>query len=866
MKKQKILVFGKKESADWLNCSTVNDLLEEAFEKAEVASRPDIACIIEVLDRVGRCWADPSYHLRQKAAEILPELTMFSEEMINEGFGVISSICSRKSLERRISGELGSLAVLDQGEFRPHQNFRLRAIGGKVVVHLTAGNVFVGAVDSLISGIITKNANILKMSRVDPVFPLLFLESIKENDPAGLIWPQQAAVLWKGGDASIEVPMLSAPVTVIFWGGFEALKSVKGMIGASTRLIENGPRYSFAIIEGRRVKKEIPHSLIKGLALDIARWDQQACSSPHVVYVIDSEIKTVHQIAEALFDEMLNLSEELPVGKLSFDEKVEIRKVRDIATMHEARCEGRLICPEKFSFSIIIENNPEFKISCLNRTVFCKPVKSLDAIFEHIRPLADYLQTVGLYCLPDTSEKLQDELLAAGAKRITDIGGMSEGHDGAPHEGSFLLRQLVDWVSIETRENTEAKVEALLQKIDGSPFYRKILETAGGCGFEHFANIPLLDRETFYRFSPPESTDILTGPMTDAYVYASGGTTGNPKFTFYSNDEYRYVTDVLTDIFKNAGLTRNDRVANLFIAGNLWTSFNVVGRALENLGCLNLPVGGASDMENVLKYLDIFKVNAVVGLPSIIIRLAEEIQKRRLNLKIEKILYGGEHLRPQTCDFLRQSVGAEIIRSAGYACVDTGPIGWQCLNLEGAVHHVQEDYCHAEIIDTETLRPIEDDRVGEIVATNLNRTLMPVVRYRTGDMGRWLPDYECKCGFRGRSFELLGRCDDLLVIGGINLLPVDVAAGLAALSVSQCFQIAGQTFEGKDRLCLRIEAEEPVVEKVVLNALIKGSYKIAESIENGWLSIVIEWFKPGCLPRNPRTGKLKPVVDERIKS
>lgn len=95
-------------------------------------------------------------------------------------------------------------------------------------------------------------------------------------------------------------------------------------------------------------------------------------------------------------------------------------------------------------------------------------------------------------------------------------------------------------------------------------------------------------------------------------------------------------------------------------------------------------------------------------------------------------------------------------------------------------------------------------------------------------------------------------------------MPADVAAGLARLHVSQSFQIEAQTFEGKDRLCLRLEAEKPVSEVAVLEALKNGSYKIAESLHEGWMTVVIEWYKPGKITRNSRTGKLKTIIDARL--
>ena len=94
-------------------------------------------------------------------------------------------------------------------------------------------------------------------------------------------------------------------------------------------------------------------------------------------------------------------------------------------------------------------------------------------------------------------------------------------------------------------------------------------------------------------------------------------------------------------------------------------------------------------------------------------------------------------------------------------------------------------------------------------------------------------------------------------------MPADVAAGLSSILPGNIFQIVAKTVNGKDQICIRIEADKQLADKVVADALIKGSYKIAESIKEGWSTISVEWFKPGQLPRNQRTGKIKAVIDER---
>ncbi|RCK79377.1 MAG: Phenylacetate-coenzyme A ligase [Candidatus Ozemobacter sibiricus] len=839
----------------------LQSLLAEARAAARRAADTPIEKTLEVLDRASRRWADPADPLRRKALEELPDRIGFSRAMVEEGLATVAAICSRASLERRLLGELGGKHFRQTWQARPGLDHDVLAVPRGVVVHLAAGNVFVGAVDSLVAGIVTGNANLLKMSRVDPLFPILFLESLRECDPEGYVWPNQAAFLWRGGDLAVEGPLLSADLTVVFWGGQEALAAVRSRLGPATRLIENGPRYSFAAAEGEYLEQALDAPLLRGLALDLCRWDQQACSSPQMVYVIGGRPGLVHTLMDRLAPVLDDLERTLPLGRLSFDEKVEIRRVRELAMMAEAKGQGRLVAPAPFIYTLIASNDPAFRISCLNRTLFFAQVPSLEALLEQAAPVASYLQTVGLVVAPTHRAEWERRLLEIGVKRLTEWGGMSQGSDGAPHEGAYLLGQLVNWVSRE--HLPEKRLTKLLREIRAAPYYARLLADLPG-ETPDFTAIPLLDRATFYAHCPPKSHDILTGPMRDAYVYTSGGTTGDPKVTLYSNREYRTATDVLAFIYRTAGLTPDDVVGNLFIAGFLWTSFNVAGRALENIGCLNLPIGGATEFAQTIKYLEMFEATGVVGLPSIIVKLAEEVRARGSPLRIRKILYGGEHMRPQTAEFLKQTLGAEWVRSAGYACVDTGPIGFQCPHLTGAVHHVLEDYQFVEILHPVDQRPCSVGTVGEIVATNLDRVLMPVVRYRTGDLGRWVSMAECPCGFRGRTFELLGRCDDQLVIGGINLLPPDVAAGLALLpGVSPNFQVVARTQDRHDLLVVRLEAEHPLPDATVIEALKKGSYKIAEALTKRWLVIEIEWFKPGGIPRNPRTGKLKTIIEER---
>ncbi len=860
-------VFGHQGPGVALTAAEIPALLGEARGRVEAARGVKFEEVLEILERVADIWADPEHPLYREALGGLPGRIGFSAAMVAEGLAVVSSLCRRETCLARVRGELGDPALLDGWVERPALGHALRAWPRAPVLHISAGNVFVGAVDSLLAGILTKNVNILKLSRVDPVFPALFLESIRQVDSRGLVWPNQALVTWKGGDASVETPLLTAGLTVVFWGGEEALVALRRQADPGTRFIENGPRYSFALVDVEQLRAGMPDDVLRGLALDLCRWDQQACSSPHLVYLLGGERRDGVALMDALRPHLAELAGTLPVGPLDFDERVEIRRVRDLALMGQVEARSVLTAPDEQSWSLIYEDDAAFKISCLNRTLFIKPLPDLARLQQEVGPISRYLQTVGLWVRPAWKAACEELLLGLGAKRLTVLGGMSEGKAGAPHEGAYLLAGLIDWVDRESATQMSARLEAFLERLRPSPYYGPLLERhAIGRGGK-FTDLPLLDRDTYYRHSPPISTAILTRPMTDAQVYASGGSTGEPKFTLYGNDEYRRATETLTFIFASAGLTRHDRVANLFLAGNLWTSFNVVGRALENLGCLSLPIGGNTPWDNMLKYLVAFQVDALVGLPSLLVKLAQEAEARGVVLRIQKILYAGEHLRQPTLDYLRERFGCAWARSAGYACVDTGPIGYQCPDLAGSLHHVLDSYQYVEILDPDGGLPVQDSQRGEIVVTNLDRVLMPVVRYRTGDLGRWrdLPGGRCKCGAVGRTFELLGRVDDLLVIGGINLLPQDVAPALAAAGAGPNFQVVAELRGGRDHLVVRLEpgASGMVADAVLRAALAEHSYKLHDALENGWLSVSFEWVEPAAWERNARTGKIRVVLDRR---
>ena len=155
--------------------------------------------------------------------------------MIEQGVLTMVDLLRRENLVKRLDVDLDAAAYLDGWVY--HQRFGgfLLAQPWGVVAHVSAGNVFVGGVDSLIQGIVTKNVSLMKMSSVDPLFPVLFARSLRELDAEGVVSASVALLLWPGGDAAIERVIKQGCDGVVVYGGAETVRSYRQDLGLHTQ-------------------------------------------------------------------------------------------------------------------------------------------------------------------------------------------------------------------------------------------------------------------------------------------------------------------------------------------------------------------------------------------------------------------------------------------------------------------------------------------------------------------------------------------------------------------------------------------------------------------------------------------------------
>ncbi|MCE1247362.1 MAG: hypothetical protein LWY06_12015 [Firmicutes bacterium] len=756
------------------------DELDDIFVRADrhlgKIQEVPIDKIVEILDLLSEKWLDPDYYLRKIAIDKMPAIIGYSPQMVEAAINLLFENLKRENLYRILRGHISNPSMLDKFEYNPSYEGYFKAQPLGVVLHISPGNIFADSVNSLVYGFLTKNINLLRISAGEHIFPFLFARSLQDVDEKGYIAGSFSILHFSEDDAAVEAVMKKRCDGIVVYGREEEVRSYRNDLPHGTRLITYEPKFSFAIITAAGFETEETSGLFEKCAMDVVMWEQRESSSPQVIYVEESAAR---KFLDG-FPRYLELADrEFPQMNLNFDEKVEVLKAREIARMEEAEGSAMLFhSPRSMRWTVIYEESPEFKISPLNRTVYIKPFKSWADVLGQAVKIKNYLHTAGIAASESQVKMLSKALARLGVSRITDIGTMHRYKPGSPQDFDFPLRKLVKWVNIEWTEKrfdlgdviapskpSISRWERLHNTVKyaqtHSEFYGNHLRDAGPVqSYDDFINIPMLAREDIYQNTPPVGKNLLTAPLGNAYVFAGGGGDEKPAFNYYSYSELEQVSSILADIYQVAGLTSKDTVANLFMAGSLWTSFIVVNHSLEKIGCTTLPIAGNTDMELMIHYMELFRPNVIAGIPSMIMKLAVEIEHRKLSLNFEKILYSGEQFDPGEISYLKKILGTEIIRSTGYASANAGPVGYQCTNCRDGVYHLLYEYAFFEIIDLQTGKPVGKNTIGEIVVTNFHRRLMPIIRYRTGDLGRMLP-YSCGCTHSTMLFEVLGRCEDV---------------------------------------------------------------------------------------------------------
>lgn len=401
-----------------------------------------------------------------------------------------------------------------------------------------------------------------------------------------------------------------------------------------------------------------------------------------------------------------------------------------------------------------------------------------------------------------------------------------------------------------------------------SPYYRELYK---GIDTLELSKLPVIDQTKFWK------AQVVTSNDPDGIVFKSGGSTGAPKYSYFTNLEWESFCKSFGLGMAEGILENGDRIGNLFYAGDLYASFLFIKDSLQSIPVENkkltmFPIAGQTEHLQILKTLDEFKINTIVGVPSAILTLLEKYsfnKSKYPNLKIDKLLFGGEALYDDQRQALLGIFPDVQISSIGCASVDGGLIGYSSKDCESGEHRVFDGAHIIEIVDPDTNEVIhEKDRMGKILLTNLSRKLMPIIRYPAGDLAMWMEDENTP----NRKFKLQGRSEEAARLGTLSVYFEDTRE-MVLKALSDCngiqFQMLLKHFDHRDELTLRISGLDLTkIEKSkdrVLDAFIKEKPGYQDLLTKGLIhSLKIKVVSQDELEANSRTGKLKRIIDSRF--
>ena len=419
-----------------------------------------VSDIVQVLDKATARLLDRQDPYRQALERLLPHATGFDAEMVRLNLHAYVQTFRGLQLQRFVAEDFANPKVLD--EFQPRaQGGWSKAFGPELLVHVWAGNVPALPLWSFVSGLLVKAGSVGKVSRAEPVFATLFARLLAEVEPR---WRDCFAVVWWPSGASHERTAFELADVVLAYGGNDALQAMQANIPVTTRFLPHGHKLSFGLVSAAALSVHKAPGVARQAALDVARYDQQGCYSPHVFYVQRGAPVSPENFAQHLAAELAGLHHQLPRRVLSLEESAQVgawRERHELAGLQETDLHPTALTvlghDSALSTVVFSERLLPLTAGPLNRNVWVVAVDTLDEVMPLISAQRYYLQTAGLAAAPEELLHLGQCLGDAGVTRICALGAMTSPEAGWHHDGRFNLLDLVRMVDIEA--STERAAE-----------------------------------------------------------------------------------------------------------------------------------------------------------------------------------------------------------------------------------------------------------------------------------------------------------------------------------------------------------------------------------------------------------------------
>lgn len=356
---------------------------------------------------------------------------------------------------------------------------------------------------------------------------------------------------------------------------------------------------------------------------------------------------------------------------------------------------------------------------------------------------------------------------------------------------------------------------------------------------------------------------LAVGREAVARIHGSSGTTGRPTFVAYTRRDLETWADLVARFLVAGGL-RPEHTVHVAFGYGLFTGAFGLHYGIERVGAAVVPAAGGNTPRQVQLICDL-SAEVLVCTPSYALHIAEVARAQGLHpddLPLRFGHFGGEPWTDEMRGELERSLGILAFNNYGLSEVIGPGVSGECAARAGM--HVSEDHFLVECLDPETLAPLPDGEVGELVFTSLTKEAMPVLRYRTRDLAA-LDHRPCPCGRTGvRMSRVVGRSDDMLIIRGVNVFPSQVEEALLRVEGTAPHYLIEIARPGSlDEAVVKVEIRasdfrDEMRQMVELRDRIDREIQAVTGIR-----MTVELVAPGTLERS--AGKARRVLDHRGK-
>jgi len=408
------------------------------------------------------------------------------------------------------------------------------------------------------------------------------------------------------------------------------------------------------------------------------------------------------------------------------------------------------------------------------------------------------------------------------------------------------------------------RLAQVVERVSRVPLYREALAASGVSASsvrspDDVRRLPFTVKDDLRRTYP---LGLLAVPRAEvARIHGSSGTTGKPTFVAYTRGDLETWSGLCARFLVAGGL-RPEHTVHIAFGYGLFTGGFGLHYGVERVGAAVVPAAGGNTPRQVQLIQDL-QADVLVCTPSYALHIGEVANAQGIGpdrIPLRYGHFGGEPWTEELRGEIERALGIAAFNNYGLSEVIGPGVSGECLHRRGM--HISEDHFLVECVDPDTLEPVEDGEVGELVFTTLTKEAMPVLRYRTRDLAS-LDRSPCPCGRTGtRMSRVRGRSDDMIIVRGVNVFPSQVEeALLRAEGTAPHYLIEVSRPGALDEVAVKVEVR-PADFKDEMRQMVELRDRIDREIHAvTGVRMTVELVAPNTLERS--AGKARRVIDYR---